>query len=357
MNDAQNQVGFCDLPPELLLYIIRYTKEGNSLLLLSSANRTLRHLCACHIFRKLKIAFLTTGLDRLLQISHSRIALHVREIIYEVTERIDPHNYKYFRSQIYTLTKYQRDQNECFWTLGGKKVLYLGIFHYFSAQAREQHLVQEKAQDTEALITSIPRFKSLEAVEMVFVDGVQSPFHWFAGRVFLDCIHALTKYLVKMTAAMTVAKLDGVTVRIFTISGFYSRLEPADPLLLDWAGHALSHVKELKATNSPIILEFLSRVSLPSLQQFELASCWLSLENLEDFIRKHAAFLCYLHLEDMWLLHEKINKDRIFLSMANAQSIFNSLKVIRDIGILDELTINRRPGGLYEAKARVCSSS
>ncbi|KAH8430045.1 uncharacterized protein LDX57_007716 [Aspergillus melleus] len=263
-------------------------------------------------------------------------------------------NYDYFRSRIYTPAEYDRDQNECFWTFGGKKVPYSNIFHYFSTQAREQRLVQEKARDPEVLITSIPRFRNLETVEMVFTDGIQSPFRWFAGRV-LDCMHALTEHLVKMVAAMMVAKLDGVTIRAFTISGFYSRLEPADPFLLDWVGHALSHVEELKAINSPTILELLGQVSLPSLRRFELASCWLSLENLEEFVRKQAASLRFLHLEDTWLLHEKINEDGIFLSMANAQSIFNNLKVIWNIGILDELTINRRPGGLYEAQARACS--
>ncbi|KAI9040414.1 uncharacterized protein KD926_008237 [Aspergillus affinis] len=295
-------------------------------------------------------------MDRLLHISHSRIAPHVREIVYEVPERIDPlvENYDYFQSQIYTPAEYDRDQNECFWTFGGKKVPYSNIFHYFSARAQEQRLVQEKARDTEALITSIPRFSNLETVELVFIDGIQSPFRWFAGRV-LDGMHALTEHLVKMTAAMMVAELDGVTVRAFTISGFYSRLEPADPVLLDWVGHALRHVEELKAINSPTILELLSRVSLPSLQRFELASCWISLENLEEFVRKHAASLRFLHLEETWLLHEKINEDGIFLSMASAQSVFNNLEVIWNIGILDELTINRQPGGLYEAQARVCS--
>ncbi|PLB53849.1 hypothetical protein P170DRAFT_346374, partial [Aspergillus steynii IBT 23096] len=64
-------VRFYNLLSELLLYIIRYIKKDNSLLLLSSVNRTLHHLYTCHIFRKLKMAFLTTGLDYLLQISYS----------------------------------------------------------------------------------------------------------------------------------------------------------------------------------------------------------------------------------------------------------------------------------------------
>ncbi|THC94515.1 hypothetical protein EYZ11_005997 [Aspergillus tanneri] len=138
-----------------------------------------------------------------------------------------------------------------------------------------------------------------------------------------------------MAAAITVARLDGVSIRTFEVSGFYSRIDLADPLLLDLMRDALNDVHELRAINSPTMLEFL--------------------KNLEDFVRKHAGSLRYLHLEDTWLLHEKINEDGIYLSMANAQSILDNLTRIWDAGILDEVTINRRPGGFYEAQVGSCN--
>ncbi|KAA8642361.1 uncharacterized protein ATNIH1004_011305 [Aspergillus tanneri] len=339
------------------MHIIEFAKEVDSLLSLSSVNQIFRQLCAPHVFHSLKVAFSTIGLDNLLEISQSQVAQHVRTVLYEVPERIDPliENWDYFQSNIYTPSEYERDQREAFWTFGGQEVSYSTVFTYFSSQARDQRIVQQKAQDIEALITSIPRFPKLEAIYMRFTDGIQAPFRWFAGRVFLDNTHTLTDHLVKMAAAITVARLDGVSIRTFEVSGFYSRIDLADPLLLDLMRDALNDVHELRAINSPTMLEFLSLIPLPSLQRFELASCWLSIENLEDFVRKHAGSLRYLHLEDTWLLHEKINEDGIYLSMANAQSILDNLTRIWDAGILDEVTINRRPGGFYEAQVGSCN--
>ncbi|KAA8644950.1 uncharacterized protein ATNIH1004_009161 [Aspergillus tanneri] len=268
-------------------------------------------------------------------------------------------DWDYFRSHVYTYAEYESDRRESFWTFRGQEVSYLTIFAYFSTRAREQRLVQQRVQDTEALLTSIPCFSNLDTIYMRFIDGIHSQFHWLAGRMFLDDMHSLTDHLVKMAAAVAVARLDGVVIRTFEVSGFYSRIDLADPLLKDLMEVALSDIIELRAINSPTMLEFFSQVSLPSLRRFELASCWLAIDNLEDFVRKHASSLRFLHLEDPWLLHEKINENGIYLSVANAQSILDSLTRILDSRILDEVTINRRPGGLYEAQVRAnsCTSS
>ena len=250
------------------------------------------------------------------------------------------------------MSEYERDREDCVWAFGGQDASYSAIFNYLSSQAREQRLTDEKVRDTEPLISSIHRFEKMDTIYLSFVDGVQSPFRWFAGRVCLGCTHSLTDYLLEMAAAMAVARLDGVKIKTFEVSGFYSRIDLADPFLLGLMSDALGDVRDLRAINSPTMLEFLCRTSLPSIQRFELANCWLSIDNLEDFVRKNASSLRSLHLEDTWLLQEKINENGIYLSMANGKSIFDNMTGIRDTGILDELTINRRLGGLYEVQER-----
>lgn len=149
---------------------------------------------------------------------------------------------------------------------------------------------------------------------------------------------------------MAVSQLYGVAIKTLEISGFYSRIDLADSFLLGLMSDALSDIHELRAINSPTMLEFLCQIPLPSIQQFELANCWLSIDNLEDFVRRNASTLHSLHLEDTWLLQEKINKNGIYLSMVNAQSIFDNVTGIQDTGILDELTINHQLGGLYKVQ-------
>lgn len=248
------------------------------------------------------------------------------------------------------MSEYERDREDSVWFFGGQEASYSAIFNYLSSQAREQRLADEKAWETEALVSSIHQFVNLDTIYLSFVDGIQSPFQWFAGCVCLGGMHTLSDYLLEMAAAMAVAQLDGVGIKMFEISGFYSRIDLADPFLLGLMSDALSDVCNLRVINSPTMLEFLCRTPLPSIQRFELANCWLSVNDLEDFVRKNANSLCSLHLEDTWLLQEKINENGIYLSMANAKSIFDNIIGIWDSGILDELTINRRLGGLYEVQ-------
>ena len=90
MNSIQSyQFGLSGLPPELLMHIIEFAKE-DSLLSLSLVSQIFRQLCVPHIFQTLKVTFSTTGLDNLIQISNSQIVQHIRELVYEVSERIDP---------------------------------------------------------------------------------------------------------------------------------------------------------------------------------------------------------------------------------------------------------------------------
>ncbi|KAE8405938.1 hypothetical protein BDV37DRAFT_84644 [Aspergillus pseudonomiae] len=71
---------------------------------------------------------------------------------------------------------------------------------------------------------------------------------------------------------MVVAKIEGVVIKTFKISGFYSRVSGRDLPVLDLLKNTLSNVQELKAINSSTILEPLSQIMLPSLQRFEIGS-------------------------------------------------------------------------------------
>lgn len=264
-------------------------------------------------------------------------------------------NYDYFQSQIYTPSEYEHDKQQNFWIFGGQEVSYSAIFSYLSSRVQDQHLVDKKAQDTEALVTSIPHFTNLGTIYLSFTDEIKSPFRWFGGRVCLDCTHCLTDHLMEVASAIVVAQLNGVAIKTFEVSGFHSRIDLNNSFILELMSDALKNVHELRAINSPTMLECFCQIPLPSLQRFELANCWLSIDNLEDFVKRHASSLRSIHLEDTWLLQEKINENGIYLSMANARSIFGNMASIRDTGILNELTINRRLGGLYEVHEQFCT--
>ncbi|RAH63503.1 hypothetical protein BO85DRAFT_483345 [Aspergillus piperis CBS 112811] len=298
-----------------------FCREVDSLLSLSSVNGLFRQLCAAHIFRTLKIAFSSAGLDRLVQISQSRVTSHVRAIVYEIPERIPPNNesYDYFQTHIYTPA---------------------------DARAREQRIVHENAQDTEALMIALPCFPRLETVHLSFIDDIKSPFRWFAGRVFLDGVSCLKDHLVKMSAAMVVAKMEGVVVKTFEISGFHSRVNTRDSLVLYLLEKALSNVEELRAINSPTILEPLSQIMLPSVRRFELGYGWLSLETIDSFVRQHANSLRFLYLKTPGSCTKDSVRTVSILSMANAQHILKNMAGVWDTDILEEITINTRPGGV-----------
>jgi hypothetical protein len=147
---------------------------------------------------------------------------------------------------------------------------------------------------------------------------------------------------------MVVAKETGISISEFRITGFYPRVASEDRFVWGLTAEALSNVEELQVIDSPAMMEYLVPVPLPRLRRFELGSCWLSCAHLEAFVYAHASTLRYLHLEDIWLLQAQNDEDGVHLSLASAKSVLQSLSRVRNSGILQELTINRRRAGHYE---------
>jgi hypothetical protein len=153
-----------------------------------------------------------------------------------------------------------------------------------------------------------------------------------------------------MATAMIVARENKVPIHAFRISGFYPRIASEEPLMWELMTEALANVEELQVIDSPTMVEYLARIPLPRLRRFELASCWLSVTNLEAFVYAHADTLRFLHLDDIWFLREERSVEGIHLSVGSTKSILDSIIGIRTSGILWELTMNRQPGGYYEIR-------
>jgi hypothetical protein len=90
MEQVQHRAQFGRLPVELLEIIILYVKERETLMSLPCANKLFRQLCVPVLFRTLRTGFSIAGLTRLLEVSRSDMAFHVREIIYEAASLVDP---------------------------------------------------------------------------------------------------------------------------------------------------------------------------------------------------------------------------------------------------------------------------
>lgn len=90
MEQVQRCAQFDRLPVELLEIIILYVEDREALMSLSCANKLFRQLCVPVLFRTLRTGFSIAGLTRLLEVSRSDLASHVREIIYEAANLVDP---------------------------------------------------------------------------------------------------------------------------------------------------------------------------------------------------------------------------------------------------------------------------
>ncbi|KAL4893425.1 hypothetical protein BDV59DRAFT_207879 [Aspergillus ambiguus] len=344
------------LPAELLYIVLDSIQDVESLKSLSTVNRRFRELCAPRIFRTLNVALSTLGLDILVEISHSAIAPCIREILYEIPQSIDPlvEDWDYFRSHIYTPSEYNSDLEDHFWTFGGSVVSYSAVFSYFRSLSREQRICQWKGRDRENLIASFPRFPNLGSVHVSFVDGIKSPFRWFTGRVLQDDPDGpgcAKDHLTKLATAMIAAKAKGVKIHTFEMSGLYTRIDSGDSSILKrLVGKAFHDIQDLRIINSPTMLEFLTQVHMSGLRRFELGNCWLSIESLQKFVQCQKGSLRILHLEDVWMINERIDRDGVYLSMASAKTILRKLAGIWNLGILSEVTINRQPGGQCEVR-------
>lgn len=255
-----------------------------------------------------------------------------------------------FRSCIYTPTEYARDRKDFCWTSGGREISYSKIYAYFSERSWEQQEIFRTDQDTIDMCASLPRFNNLRSIHLCFTDGIAPPFRWLSTRAVLDGQISFPSHLEKMATAMIVARENKVPIHAFRISGFYPRIASEEPLMWELMTEALANVEELQVIDSPTMVEYLAQIPLPRLRRFELASCWLSVTNLEAFVYAHADTLRFLHLDDIWFLREERSVEGIHLSVGSTKSILDSIIGIRTSGILWELTMNRQPGGYYEIR-------
>jgi hypothetical protein len=142
----------------------------------------------------------------------------------------------------------------------------------------------------------------LKGIELLFIDSTKKPFRWLAGRLFLDSRDSYPAYLETTIDAMIAARHNGIIVRTFRVSGFYSRISiSGQSILLKKMAEALYNVEDLVLLDSSRFLDLLCQIKLPSLRQLELAKRSLSLTDLEQLFREHAETRRFLHPEDIWL--------------------------------------------------------
>jgi hypothetical protein len=147
-------------------------------------------------------------------------------------------------------------------------------------------------------------------------------------------------HLEKLLTAITVAQENDVTIRTFEISGFYSRAPTEDRPLQRLATEALQKVEKLRLVDSPAMMPFVNRLSLPCLRHLELANCWLSVPALEECIHLHVRSLQSLHFENTWILEEEISQDGIHISMGCTKTLLDHLARVPGAGRL-RLTASR----------------
>ncbi|KAE8371408.1 hypothetical protein BDV26DRAFT_302788 [Aspergillus bertholletiae] len=343
---------FEHLPVELLDIITREVIEDSSIKSLSCVSGILRLVCYPYLFHTLKIRFSLDGLTRLKQISASKVAHYVNVINYEASELIDPliRSPIYFRRHIYTPEEYIRDENELCWSNRGNTITYDSIYSYFRLLSKEQQEILNKDRDIMSLQSCLPQFTRLTCFQVSFVDGVERPFQWFAGRVLVDWKSSFPDHFENVIRAICAAKQAGIHIRTFQVSSFYSRLPLVGSELTSLAATALSEVEELRLTDSPGLLDFLSIVALPSLQRLELEDCWLWLPELEEFLLAHTSTLQVLHLENAWLPSEITYDWGITWGLGTTKTIINGISKIKIGRALQELTINRKGRNEFEYK-------
>ncbi|KAE8334767.1 hypothetical protein BDV24DRAFT_156594 [Aspergillus arachidicola] len=311
-------MSLAELPTELLCFIIDYAQLHGSLGNLSQSNRRIRTHCAPYLFHTINIAFSVAKFKRLRELSKSYIAQHVKAIRYEAPELIDPHieAWDYFRSCVYTPSEYNRDQRELCWNFHGRRVSYNMIYSYFAELAREQQTILMERIDSITLVQCIPRFLHLQSIELTFIDSTKKPFCWLSGRLFVGWRDSYPVHFETVIDAMVAARRNGIIISMPGTS------------LLRKVMEALHNVEDLRLVD----------ISLPSVRRLELAKCWLSVKDLEEFFHVHSGTLHSLHLEDTRLCSGTI------------ETIVDRLATIRRLGTLRRLTINKKAGGCYQYK-------
>lgn len=239
-------------------------------------------------------------------------------------------NWDTFCACLYTPAEFAQDRRNLYGLKQDSGLSYPSIFSYFCLRCEEQQEILRLDRDTSDLVTSLPCFPNLHIFQLSFVDGIEDRFEWLANRMLLDGHSLFPNHLERLLTAIAVARKRDVTVRTFEICGFYSRAVTEDQFLQQLATEALQNVEELRLVDSPALLPFLNRVWFPCLYQVELASCWLSVPALEEFIQNHADSLRSLHLEDTWVLYEELHNDGIHLSAGNTKAVLEHLESLLD---------------------------
>jgi hypothetical protein len=170
---------------------------------------------------------------------------------------------------------------DLFGTVQGRGISYSDIFEYFNSVAEEQQDILGADLDTMTLLESFPRFPCLDTIQISFVDRIDSRFRWIINRMLLDGPPLFPNHLEKLATALLVAKESGVIICALEVYGLYSRAATEQEHLRTLVREALDGLEELRLTESPFMLSFMSSIALPRLRRVELSKCWLSVSTLE----------------------------------------------------------------------------
>lgn len=218
--------------------------------------------------------------------------------------------------------------------------------------SREQQAINQSLRDLRVICTCLPCFPYLDTLRIWFKEAIEPPFYVLADRVLLDGKFCFLDHLDKVATAIIVAKEYGLCIRTVEIRGFYPDKLSDRPHMTGLLSDAFADIYNLQLYESPAALEFFAQNPLPHLRQLELGSYWISVPGLESFVRTHAKSLRTLCLEDIWLLQERHDDRGIHLSTAGTETILDNIRHICNMGILQELRMNRRDTGQWEIYQR-----
>ena len=219
-------------------------------------------------------------------------------------------HWDYFSACIYTPQEYARDQEDFRWELRGKQFSYKAVFLYFKRFANAQGLLLKERIDIHIFVESLRHLSNLSTVRLSFHGAKEDQLLWFSNRLFLGGENSLLVHLEAVLKGVAAAQETGLNLKCIEIDGMHSKMTTKDNNILEIAKVALAKVESLTLIDSPGFLEFVSSVPLPSLQQLELAKCWLVGLDLKKFLKAQDGRVLHAYFKERnQLYHETWNTD------------------------------------------------
>lgn len=218
-------------------------------------------------------------------------------------------HWDYFTSCIYTKQEYARDYTDFCWYLRGNVFTYKAIHRYFKGMAREQVEILKERRDIRVLSESLPYLSGLRTIKLSFARAKEDRLLWFSRRLFIDNGKSYSVHIEAVLHGMAAAKNKGLVFESVEVDGMHSYPTIERGSFTEVAQESLASVKSFKVVDSPGMLSLLSTVSLPYLERFEVADCWLVRSKLINFLEAQNGIIEHVEFQKTCLSYGNIGHD------------------------------------------------